>query len=118
MSAQVSSEELHTPTVDPSTLNIAPGVELNETERKHVAIVLDLFKAKGTMAKLKDNFVQEAVYEDPFALSGGLEQFGALSCSPICPSTFLLSCFLSCFPLICPAICTAPDKASEKRAVY
>lgn len=117
MSAQVSSEELHTPTVDPSTLNIAPGVELNETQRKHVAIVLDLFKAKGTMAKLKDNFVQEAVYEDPFALSGGLEQFGALSCSPICP-TFLIPCFLSCFPSICPAICPALDGASEKRAVY
>ena len=79
MSTQVSSEDLHTPTNDPSTLNIAPGVELNETQRKHVAIVLDLFQAKGTMAKIKDNFVQEAVYEDPFAQSGGIEQFGESS---------------------------------------
>ena len=89
MSAQVTSEELHTPTNDPTTLNIAPGVELDDTQRKHVAIVLDLFQAKGTMAKIKDNFVQDAVYEDEFAKSGGIEQFGT---STVCWSAGEVSC--------------------------
>jgi len=74
MSSSVSQQELHTPTNDPATLKIAPGLTLSDLQRRHVAVVLDLFQAKGTMAKIKDNFSQDAVYEDPFAKSGGIEE--------------------------------------------
>lgn len=77
MSSSVSQQELHTPTNDPATLNVAPGVTLTDLQRQHVAVVLDLFQAKGTMAKIKDTFAQDAVYEDEFAKSGGIEQLGA-----------------------------------------
>lgn len=76
MSSSVSQQELHTPTNDPATLNVAPGVTLTESQRQHVAVVLDLFQAKGTMAKINDNFSPDAVYEDEFAKSGGIEELG------------------------------------------
>lgn len=76
MSAQITSQELHTPSNDPNSLDIAPGVTLSQNERHHVAVIIDLFQGKGSMAKLKDTFVQDAVYEDEFAISGGLEQVG------------------------------------------
>lgn len=74
--AQVTQEELHTLSNDPSTLNIASGVELTETQRRHVAVVLDLFQGKGSMSKIKDNFSEEGVYEDEFAKSGGIKEVG------------------------------------------
>lgn len=76
MSAQVTQEELHKPSNDPSTLNIAPGVNLTDVQRKHVAVVLDLFQGKGSMSKINDNFSPDGVYEDEFAKAGGIEEVG------------------------------------------
>lgn len=67
MSDQVSATDLHTLVNDPSTIQSAPGVSLTDLQKKHVAVVLDMFQAKGTMAKLTDNFTDDAVYEDLFA---------------------------------------------------
>ena len=39
---------------------------LSDVQRKHVAVVLDLFQAKGTTAKIEDNFTEDAVYQDLF----------------------------------------------------
>lgn len=81
MSTQVPTSELHKPSNDPNTLDIAPGVDLSEVERNHVAVIIDLFQGKGSMAKLKDTFAENGVYEDEFAISGGIEQVGELSSS-------------------------------------
>ena len=76
--SQVTASELHTIDNDPSTLAIAQGVKLSDAQRKHVAVVLDLFQAKGTMAKLDDNFTENAVYEDLFASAKNREEVGEL----------------------------------------
>lgn len=58
-------------------LNLAPGLTaLTEIQRKHVGVVLDLFQAKGTMAKLNDWFIDDAVYEDLFATCKNREEIG------------------------------------------
>ena len=41
-------------------------MNLSDVQRKHVAVVLDLFQAKGTTAKIEDNFTEDAVYQDLF----------------------------------------------------
>ena len=85
--SKVSAAELHEPTNDPSTLTISPGVPLTETQRRHVAIVLDIFQAKGTMAKFDDNFTQDAVYEDLFASAKDRQEVGVYLQAPT--SSFL-----------------------------
>lgn len=57
-------------------LNLAPSVQLTDTQRSHVGIVLDLFQAKGTMAKLEDWLSDDAVYEDFFATCKGRVEVG------------------------------------------
>ena len=88
--SQVTATDLHATANDPSTLQIAPGVELSDAQRKHVAVVLDLFQAKGTMAKFNDNFTENAVYEDLFALAKNREEVGESSCfsTPSTPAIF------------------------------
>ncbi|KAL7423502.1 hypothetical protein Q5752_001082 [Cryptotrichosporon argae] len=54
--------------------SLAPGVTLTPLQIKHVGVVLDLFQGKGTRAKIWDNFVPKAVYEDPFASCGDREE--------------------------------------------
>jgi hypothetical protein len=76
MSETVTHADLHEPANDPSTLNIAPGVTLTDLQRRHVALVLDLFQGKGTMAKINENFDDEVVYEDHFATARNKEEFG------------------------------------------
>lgn len=80
ISAPVTATELHTPSNSPShlrsTLTSADGSRLSERQARHLAIVLDLFQAKGTMAKVKDNFVEEAVYEDLFATCSNRDEVG------------------------------------------
>lgn len=74
--ASVSQTDLRKPSNDPSTLDIASGVELTDQERHHVAVVLDLFQAKGTRAKLVDAFTEDAVYEDLFASCKNRDEVG------------------------------------------
>lgn len=86
--ASVSATELHTPSNSPadlqSTLSTPVGTRLTDRQAQHLAIVLDLFQAKGTMAKLTDNFVEDAVYEDLFATCANRDEVGtcALDFSP------------------------------------
>ncbi|KAJ9097857.1 hypothetical protein QFC19_006649 [Naganishia cerealis] len=54
-------------TNQPSTLRYAPGVQLTPTQQHHVCLVLDLFQAKGTWAKIEKGLAEDAVYEDLFA---------------------------------------------------
>ena len=75
----VTSAELHETNNDPSSLKIASGVKLSSIQRKHVAVVLDLFQAKGTMAKIKDTFSVNAVYEDLFASCKNRDELGTFS---------------------------------------
>ncbi|WVQ73028.1 hypothetical protein IAR50_002591 [Cryptococcus sp. DSM 104548] len=72
----VSAASLHTLTNDPSTLTLSPGVKPTDLQRQHIAVVLDLFQAKGTKAKLDDNFIQDSVYEDLFASCKNREEVG------------------------------------------
>ena len=51
----------------PSALRYAPGVQLTPTQQYHVCLVLDLFQAKGTWAKIEQGLSEDAVYEDLFA---------------------------------------------------
>lgn len=51
----------------PSTLRYAPGIKLTPTQQYHVCLVLDLFQAKGTWAKIEQGLTEDAVYEDLFA---------------------------------------------------
>jgi len=67
VSSEVTAAELHTPANDPASINISPGVSLSDAQRRQVAVVLDLFQATGTMAKIEDNLTENAVYEDLFA---------------------------------------------------
>ncbi|CAD6567863.1 MAG: hypothetical protein TREMPRED_004033 [Tremellales sp. Tagirdzhanova-0007] len=91
--SQVTASELHTIDNDPSTLAIAQGVKLSDAQRKHVAVVLDLFQAKGTMAKLDDNFTENAVYEDLFASAKNREEVAGqlLHLPTICQSARTLA---------------------------
>ncbi|KAI5448816.1 hypothetical protein NCC49_006348 [Naganishia albida] len=51
----------------PSTLRYAPGIKLTPTQQYHACLVLDLFQAKGTWAKIEQGLTEDAVYEDLFA---------------------------------------------------
>lgn len=79
----VSATDLSGPSNDPSTLNIAPGVQLTDLQRKHVAVVLDLWQRGGTMAKLKENFAEDVMYEDHFAYCHNLEELGQSASSSL-----------------------------------
>jgi hypothetical protein len=58
-------------------INVAPGCqEPTSTQKQQVGVVLDLFQAKGTMAKLKDWLSDDAVYEDLFATTQGRDEVG------------------------------------------
>jgi len=76
----VTTSDLYSPTNSPSdlqsTLKTPDGQTLSERQAKHLAIVLDLFQAKGTMAKMNDNFTEDAVYEDLFASCKNRDEIG------------------------------------------
>ncbi|ODN81530.1 hypothetical protein L202_01950 [Cryptococcus amylolentus CBS 6039] len=72
----VTASSLHSFTNDPSTLILSPGVQPTDLQRQHIGVVLDLFQAKGTKAKLDDNFTKDAVYEDLFASCKTREEVG------------------------------------------
>jgi hypothetical protein len=80
----VAKSELHSPANSPSelqsTLKTPDGQSLTDRQAQHLAIVLDLFRAKGTMAKIKDNFTEDAVYEDLFATCKNRDEVG--ECPP------------------------------------
>jgi hypothetical protein len=82
----VTTSDLYTPTNSPSelqnTLKTPNGQSLSERQAKHLAIVLDLFQAKGTMAKMNDNFTPDAVYEDLFASCKNRDEIGESPCPP------------------------------------
>lgn len=40
---------------------------MNERQAEYAAIVIDFFQARGTMAKMNEYFVEDAIYEDLFA---------------------------------------------------
>lgn len=83
--AQVSASDLHTPSNSPSelrqSLSTPSGERLTERQATHLAVVLDMFQAKGTMAKMNDYFVDDAVYEDLFATCKNRDEVGE---SPLC----------------------------------
>lgn len=60
----------------PETINVAPSIQLSSLQKKQVGVVLDLFQAKGTMAKLEDWLTEDAVYEDLFATTKGRKEVG------------------------------------------
>ncbi|KAK4688561.1 hypothetical protein P7C73_g1536, partial [Tremellales sp. Uapishka_1] len=70
----VTAAEVHEIQNQADTIKVAPGITITELQRRHVGVVLDLFQAKGTMSKLRDNFVQDAVYEDLFAKCKNLDE--------------------------------------------
>lgn len=76
----VTTSDLQTPVNVPSDLQQSlatpDGSKLSERQAKHLAIVLDLFQAKGTMAKMNDNFTEDAVYEDLFASCKNRDEIG------------------------------------------
>jgi hypothetical protein len=76
----VTNSDLHTPTNSPShlqtTYKTPDGTSLSDRQAQHLAIVLDLFQAKGTMAKMNDNFTNDAVYEDLFASCKNRDEIG------------------------------------------
>lgn len=72
----VTQADLHEPAFPISALKIAPGVQLTDLQKRHVAITLDMFGAKGTLGKLNDNFSEDAVYEDLFAKCKDREEVG------------------------------------------
>jgi hypothetical protein len=76
----VTTSDLHTPSNSPShlqeTLHTPDGRSLTDLQARHLAIVLDLFQAKGTMAKINDNFTEDAVYEDLFATCKNRDEVG------------------------------------------
>jgi hypothetical protein len=75
----VTTSDLYTPTNSPhdlQSLKTRDGQSLSERQAKHLAIVLDLFQAKGTMAKMNDNFTSDAVYEDLFASCKNRDEIG------------------------------------------
>jgi hypothetical protein len=79
----VTTSDLYTPTNSPhdlQSLKTRDGQTLSERQAKHLAIVLDLFQAKGTMAKMNDNFTEDAVYEDLFASCKNRDEIGESPC--------------------------------------
>jgi hypothetical protein len=76
----VTTSDLHRPYNSPSdlqsTLKTRDEQSLSERQAKHLAIVLDLFQAKGTMGKMNDNFTEDAVYEDLFATCKNRDEVG------------------------------------------
>jgi len=78
----VTNSDLHTAVNSPSelqsTLSTSDGTKLSERQAQHLAIVLDLFQAKGTMAKMNDNFTNDAIYEDLFASCKNRDEIGVL----------------------------------------
>ncbi|GFZ49372.1 hypothetical protein JCM24511_07492 [Saitozyma sp. JCM 24511] len=86
--SSASSDSPESLVISPSALHLAPGVTLTDLQRYHVAIVLDLFAAKGTLSKLDDNFSEDAVYEDLFASANNREEVGGqlLHLTTICKS--------------------------------
>ncbi|KAF7977459.1 hypothetical protein HWV62_3641 [Athelia sp. TMB] len=74
MTTPVSSQELHTIQNEPT--NIPSSVTLSDLQKRHVGLVLDLFQAKGTMAKIEDGFTEDAVYEDMFATCKDRKELG------------------------------------------
>lgn len=57
-------------------INVSPSVQLDALQKAQVGLVLDLFQAKGTMAKLNEWLTDDAVYEDLFATTKGREEVG------------------------------------------
>jgi hypothetical protein len=76
----VTPSDLHEPSNSPSvlqaTLSTPNGDRLTERQATHLAIVLDLFQAKGTMAKMNVYFTEHAVYEDLFASCKNRDEVG------------------------------------------
>lgn len=60
----------------PSTLRYAPGIKLTPTQQYHACLVLDLFQAKGTWAKIEQGLTEDAVYEDLFATAKNRVEVG------------------------------------------
>jgi hypothetical protein len=74
-----SNPSIHDITNLPETINVAPSIQLSPLQKKQVGVVLDLFQAKGTMAKLEDWLTEDAVYEDLFATTKGRKEVGESS---------------------------------------
>lgn len=74
-----TTAELHTLSNTPSELSIVDGVTLSESQKQHVCLILDMFQAKGTMAKIEDGLIEEAVYEDMFASCKNRKEVGESS---------------------------------------
>ncbi|RSH81419.1 hypothetical protein EHS25_006951 [Saitozyma podzolica] len=91
--SKVSFDPPESLVISPSALHLAPGVTLTDLQRYHVALVLDLFAAKGTRSKLDDNFSEDAVHEDLFASAKNREEVGGqlLHLTTICKSARTLS---------------------------
>lgn len=68
--------DLHTLSNAPSDLSIANDVTLTDIQKQHMCLVLDLFQAKGTMAKIEDGLIEDAVYEDLFASCKNRKEVG------------------------------------------
>jgi hypothetical protein len=95
--ADLSQEALHQPATDARSLlalTTPDGKRLNELQAKHVAVVLDMFQAKGTMGKLNDNFTENSIYEDLFATCKDRHEIGrSLSwCFSLSHSCFSSAC--------------------------
>lgn len=57
-----------------STVNTAPGVELDEQQRTIVSSVLDLFAGRPSLAKLQ-LWKDDAVFSDPITVAKGRKEY-------------------------------------------
>jgi len=82
MSYPPSSSSIHE--ITNTQINVSPGCqEPTSTQKQQIGVVLDLFQAKGTMAKLKDWLSDDAVYEDLFATCEGRDEVGELATASV-----------------------------------
>jgi hypothetical protein len=78
--ATTSYTSLHNPSYPVQSLLELPtpdgSTRLDERQARYAAIVIDFFQARGTMAKMNDYFVDDAIYEDLFATCKNREEVG------------------------------------------
>jgi hypothetical protein len=57
-----------------STVNTAPGVELNSQQKTLVSSVLDLFAGRPSLAKLQ-LWTDDAIFSDPITIAKGRKEY-------------------------------------------
>lgn len=75
----ITQQSLHSPAYSTQSLldlSTPDGTRLTPRQAEYVAVVIDFFQAKGTMGKMNDYFIDDAIYEDLFATAKNREEVG------------------------------------------